>query len=216
MTILKPNKSPTDPISYRHISLLFNLLKILEKLILTSITPHIPLSPAQHDFRAHHYTTTLVATLTQHIHEGMNTPKPAHRTLSATIDISKAFDPVSRTLLMQKIYNINIDIYHKRWLTHFLTGRHAHTEHKGKPSTTRRYTNGIQQGSVLSPSLYNIYMHDIPLPSHQIHTNTHHTLVPRIHYTTTVTVNNTLIPYTNTSTTLGVSYGQRYNVQATH
>ena len=150
--------------------LLCNPLKILERLVLTNITPHIPLSPTQHGFRAHHSTTTLLTTLTQHIHEGLNTPKPAHRTMLATIDISKAFDTVPRTLLIQKIYNTNIDIYHKRWLANFLTGRHAYTEHKGKPSTTRRYTNGVPQGSVLSPTLFNLYMHDIPLP---IHPDTH-------------------------------------------
>jgi len=110
ITILKPNKSPTEPASYRPISLLCNPLKIPERLVLTNITPHIPLSPTQHGFRAHHSTTTLLTTLTPHIHEGLNTPKPAHRTLLAKIDISKAFNTVPRTLLTQKINNTNIDI----------------------------------------------------------------------------------------------------------
>ena len=93
--------------------------------------------------RAHHSTSTLLIRLTQHIHEGLNTPKSAHRILLATIDIRKAFDTVPGTLLIQKIYNTNIDIYHIRWLAISLTGRNAYTEHKGKPSTKRRYTKGV-------------------------------------------------------------------------
>ena len=49
--ILKPNKTPTEPASYRPISLLPNPVKILERLILTNIIPHNPLSPTQHGFR---------------------------------------------------------------------------------------------------------------------------------------------------------------------
>ena len=53
-----------------------------------------PLSPTQHGFRAKHSTTTFLTTLTQHIHERLNAPKLAHRTLLARINIIKAFDTV--------------------------------------------------------------------------------------------------------------------------
>ena len=89
--ILKPNKNPTEPSSYRTISLLCYPIIILERLIFNTITQRIPLSPTQHGFRALHSATTLLTTLTQYIHEGLNFPKPAYRTLLATIDISKAF-----------------------------------------------------------------------------------------------------------------------------
>ena len=164
--ILKPNKTPTEPASYRPISLLCNPIKILERLILTNITPHIPLSPSQHGFRALHSTTTLLTSLTQTTLEGLNTPKPALRTLLATIDISKAFDTVPRTLLINKIFDTDIHINIKKWLANYLTGRHGYTVHYGKSSTTKHYTNGVPQGSVLSPTLFNLYMHDIPQPAH--------------------------------------------------
>ena len=80
-------------------------------------------------------------------------------TLLATVDISKAFDTVPRTLLIQKIFNTNIDTHTKKWLANYLTGRHAYTLYNDKPSTTKRYTNGVPQGSVLSPNT-------IPKPSH--------------------------------------------------
>ena len=37
-------------------------------------------------------------------------------------------------------------------------------------SPPEHYTNGIQQGFVLSPTLFNLYMHDIPIPNQP---NTH-------------------------------------------
>ena len=112
--ILKPTKSPTESSSYKPISLLSNHLKILERLILNHIRPAIPLSPTQHSFRAQHSTTTLLTTLTQHIHESLNVPKPAPRTFLDTTDISKAFHTVPKTLLLKKINRTNINTHYKK------------------------------------------------------------------------------------------------------
>ena len=163
--ILKPNKNPTEPASYRPISLLCNPSKILERLVLDNISPHIPLSPSQHGFRSGHSTTTLLTQLSQTALEGLNTPKPAYRSILVTIDISKAFDTVPRHLLINKILNTHIHPSFKKWLANFLSGRHGFTVYNGKSSTTRRYTNGVPQGSVLSPTLYNLFSHDIPTPT---------------------------------------------------
>ena len=92
----------------------------LERLVLNNINPHIPLSPTQQGFRTHHSTSTPLTNLTQNITEGFNQQKPAHRTLIATIDISKAFDTVPRHLLVQKIPNTDKYLNFKKWLVNFL------------------------------------------------------------------------------------------------
>ena len=50
----------------------------------------------------------------------------------------------------------------KRWLANYLGGRQSHVSFNGKSSHTRNISNGVPQGSVLSPTLFNIYMHDTP------------------------------------------------------
>ena len=59
ITILKPNKPTTDPKSYRPISLLFHIYKLLERMILTGITDvtEARLPHSQAGFRKGHSTT---------------------------------------------------------------------------------------------------------------------------------------------------------------
>ena len=53
-------------------------------------------------------------TLSKYIHEGLNTPKSAYKTVLVTIDTSKVFDTVPRTLLIQKTFNTDIYTHTKK------------------------------------------------------------------------------------------------------
>ena len=162
--ILKPAKPPTAASSYRPISLLCTPSKILERLVLEKISPHVPLSPTQHGFRPLHSTSTLLTSLTQSTLEGLNSSKPAFRTLLAAVDISKAFDTVPRHILIDKIIDTALPPNYKKWLANFLSGRQANTSWNGKRSKTRNFPNGVPQGAVLSPTLFNLFLHDLPHP----------------------------------------------------
>lgn len=164
ITILKPKKDPTQAASYRPITLLCTPSKIIERHILHNINPHILLSPTQHGFRPNHSTNTLLTNLTQHTFDGINCKRPAQRTILATVDISKAFDAIPRFPLTDKIYNTTMPNNTKRWLANYLSGRQSYVSYNNKSSHTRILPNGVPQGSVLSPTLFNLYMHDIPTP----------------------------------------------------
>ena len=162
--ILKPNKQPNLPSSYRPISLLSNLAKVMERLIQPQIKQQLPVSPIQHGFKENHSTSTLLTNLTQHIADGFNQTSPPSRTILAAIDINKAFDTLPKHILIQKIHNTTLHNNHKRWLVNLLTGRSANVIHKNTKSHTKILYNGLAQGAILSPPFFNLFTHDIPLP----------------------------------------------------
>ena len=48
----------------------------------------------------------------------------------------------------------------------FLKSRNVYTVNNGTPATKRRFPNGVLQGLVLSPTLFNIFMRYISIPAH--------------------------------------------------
>ncbi|KAF2367561.1 Reverse transcriptase domain [Trinorchestia longiramus] len=101
--------------------------------------------------------------------DNINSRKPAKRTLLLTIDFCKPFYPIPRYLLIKNIYNTELHNNTKQWLANYLSGRQAYVHYSGKSSKTLNIPNGVPQGSVLSPTLFNLYMHDIPQPPENIH-----------------------------------------------
>ena len=86
ITILKPNKDSTAPSSYSPITLSCMPSKITVHLILNIIHPNVSLPPREQGFWPLHSTNTLLTNLTQHILDGINSKRPAQRTLLTTID----------------------------------------------------------------------------------------------------------------------------------
>jgi hypothetical protein len=163
--ILKPNKSPKEVSSYRPISLLSTVSKVFEKLILAKINNNIPLSNTQHGFRQNYSTNTLLTDLSQRILTGFNQTPPPIRTIMAAIDINKAFDTVPRHILINKILNTNISPNDKKIISNFLSNRTGQVIQGKHKSKTYRLHNGVPQGAILSPSLFNLFMHDLPTPN---------------------------------------------------
>ncbi|GBM51926.1 RNA-directed DNA polymerase from mobile element jockey [Araneus ventricosus] len=103
LPILKPGKDPTQPISYRPISLLLTLSKLSKKIILNRYIKHankvrIPI-PQQFGFTPQLSTTHQLLRVTEHILEG----KSANlATATIFLDIAKAFDKHCPEI---KIYN---------------------------------------------------------------------------------------------------------------
>ena len=162
IALLKPGKVSSDPKSYRPISLLSHLYKLFERILLNRIGPAFDemLIPEQAGFRPGKSTTSQVLNLTQHIEDGFEERKVTGLVL---VDLTAAYDTVNHRLLLSKLQTISRDSQLTKLVGSMLENRSFFVELSGKKSRWRRQNNGLPQGSVLSPLLFNIYTNDLPL-----------------------------------------------------
>jgi hypothetical protein len=125
LPILKPGKPAGVGSSYRPISLLCPAIKVLERLLLPSITSSLQASPYQHGFCPNRSCTTALLPLVAKISEGFNQNKPVTRTVAVAIDLSKAFDTINLMLLLDQISGSRLNSNYVRWLATYLWGRSA-------------------------------------------------------------------------------------------
>jgi hypothetical protein len=99
--ILKPGKSPDQNLSYRPISLLSPAAKILERLLYPEIRPALPIAKFQHDYTSFHSTVTALLPFVTRVAVGFNDVKPACRSALLALDISKVFNSLDHTVLIE-------------------------------------------------------------------------------------------------------------------
>ena len=162
VALLKPGKDPSSPKSFRPISLLCHLYKLDERLILNRLSPIIEhvLIPEQAGFRPGKYFTAQVLNLTQNIEDGFETWKITGIVL---LDLSAAYDTVNHRRLLEKVYNMTRDYRLMCMIRTLLENRRFFVELGGKRSRWRSQRNGLPQGRVIAPLLFNVYTNEQPI-----------------------------------------------------
>lgn len=164
--IPKPGKPLNRPDSYRPISLLSSLGKLLEKIIKIKIEIFIGskniLPNEQFGFRNSHSTIHQVKRITNDVKEGFNSGKSAALVL---LDVEKAFDSVWHRGLVYKLINFEFPLYIIKFVRNFLNNRYFCVAIDNVFSDLLEIPAGVPQGSVLGPTLYNIFCADMPRPS---------------------------------------------------
>ncbi|GFX75376.1 RNA-directed DNA polymerase from mobile element jockey [Trichonephila clavipes] len=165
--ILKPGKPRGLDDSYRPISLLPVLSKLAEKLILTRLNDHLTnnniLIPQQHGFRPRLSTSHQLLRVVEYVKTGYKDKK---YTGAIFLDIQKAFDRVWHVGLIFKLIKFNTPPPLILIINSFLTNRNFAVRVNDTHSTTRNIKAGAPQGALLSPTLFNIYINDIPKTRH--------------------------------------------------
>lgn len=158
--IKKPGKDSHDPNSYRPISLISNLGKILEKTILNRLKKFDDkLQEAQFGFRQNRTTELQLATV---IDEAMNNILKGNTTALATLDLEKAYDTIWHNGLIFKLIKLDLPGHLIKIIKNYITERNYQVAVSGTLSTKHHIPAGVPQGSTLSPTLFLFYTYDVP------------------------------------------------------
>ena len=79
------------------------------------------------------------------------------------MDISKGFDTVDHSKLLQKLFqDFGLSGSLLLWFQIYLSGRFQRVTVHGATSTSLPITSGVPQGSLLGPFLFSVYINDLP------------------------------------------------------
>ena len=151
-----------DVSSYRPISLLPIISKVLKKLIFKKINkdlnPQDWIPNHQFGFRQAHSTVQQCHRITDVINKTMENQQYC---TAAFLDISQAFDTVWHPGLLFKIKRLLPTRYYNL-LTSYLNERQFETTFNSETSTRFLIHSGVPQGSILGPIFYTLYTFDLP------------------------------------------------------
>ncbi|GFW07225.1 RNA-directed DNA polymerase from mobile element jockey [Trichonephila clavipes] len=160
--ILKPGKNSALAESYRPISLLPVLSKLAEKVILARLNDHLEreniLIPEQHGFKPRLSTSHQLLRVVEFIKEGNNKDEC---TAAVFLDIQKAFDRVWHTGLLFKLITYKISPPLIFLINSYISDRSFTVKINRTFSQLKKINAGVAQGSILAPTLFNLYVNDI-------------------------------------------------------
>lgn len=152
----------TDPGNYRPISVLPIISKIFEKILYKRLDDYLKaknfLSKKQYGFRAKSNTLTATIDLVTNLKNNIDEKCVA---LGIFIDLKKAFDTISHSLLLQKLYDVGIRNSAHDMFRSYLSNRQQIVRIGDELSNCETLTYGVPQGSILGPLLFIIYVNDI-------------------------------------------------------
>ena len=156
-------KNPTDPASFRPVSILPAISKVLEAVVKADLESHLAkvdaLPNSQFGFRPGRSSTAALATAhAKWIRGGQE----GNVVGILAFDLSSAFDTVDKAQLLPKLEALGIKDSALAWFTSYLSDGKQCVDWNGTRSGFANVEFGVRQGSILGPILYLILVADMP------------------------------------------------------
>ena len=154
----KNNKDASVSTNYRPIALSSTLSKVLEQLILCKYSNTFTSNHLQFGFKPGSSTSLCTGMIknivSRYIHNGSSV-------LSCFLDASKAFDSVDHGILFKKLSDRGLPLAVVRFLLSWYSSQECFVRWGSCCSRSFSVSNGVRQGSVLSPLFFALYLDDL-------------------------------------------------------
>ena len=147
-------KNPSDPGNYRPIAITTIASKILEHLLLNRLQPYLYTTNNQFGFKANQSTDACIYLLKEMINYYNTAGSPIYLCF---VDVSKAFDRVNYHKLLIKLHERGTPLYLIGILSYWFSSQQFCINWDNSLSRCFGSSNGLRQGGILSPHLFNVY-----------------------------------------------------------
>ena len=157
----------TSKDNYRPIALANIITKFIESVIISRIDQYLLCSHNQFGFLKGSSTDQCIYLLKELIAMYNNSGSTV---FTCFLDASKAFDRVDHALLIAKLRARNVPLFIIRLLTYWFSTQRVKIRWDNCISDYIHVYNGVRQGGILSPMLFNVYMNDISIALNRVDT----------------------------------------------